>query len=502
MSGSNPVNVVCTAPKRNSPAGLSIAAAALKSRASRRKYSCAIEDRHRNFCRSYGSARTGDEAAADLGLECAHPFGHARGCEIEPARRLGDRAIVDYADEAFERACVHSKPIISFEGTIVDIFVRLNSREDIAIRGPAAWNAVGGQSSAVDNLRHEDSQQVNGTLGRAATWEGPTMKHPRRKFLHLLVGAAALPALTRIASAQAYPVRPIRLVIPFPPGGVFDATGRPWADKVKPHLGTIVVENIGGAGSSLGTAAVARAQPDGYTILLGGNAGLVTNPIASAKSLYNPVKDFEPIAVIGYNPTLIEVHPSQPIHSLKELVDFAKANPGKLSYGTSGVGSPNHLVGELFKSLTGTEIAHVPYRGSGPALTDLISGHIPMVVQSVTGQIIELHNTGKLRILVTTSDRPLSAAPSIPTVHQAGFPGLASQNFIGLFAPKGTPRATVERVAQATRSAMADRDLQHLFISSGFEPDLESTPEKARYVLDQEIAKWAPVIKGIGLTLD
>jgi tripartite-type tricarboxylate transporter receptor subunit TctC len=328
------------------------------------------------------------------------------------------------------------------------------------------------------------------------------MKRPRRKFLHLLTAAAALPALSCIAGAQEYPVRPIRLVIPFPPGGVFDATGRPWADKVKPHLGTIVVENIGGAGSMLGAAAVARAQPDGYTILLGGNASLVTNPIASTRSPFDPVKDFEPIAVIGHNPTLIDVHPSQPIRSLRELADFAKANPGKLSYGSSGVGSPNHLVGELFKSLTGTEIAHVPYRGSGPALTDLISGHIPMLVQSVTGQAIELHNTGKLRILAVTSDRPLSAAPSIPTVHQAGLPELASQNFIGLFAPKGTPKTIVERVAQATRAAMADRELQHLFISSGFEPDLDSNPEKTRHLLDQEIAKWTPVIKAIGLKLD
>jgi tripartite-type tricarboxylate transporter receptor subunit TctC len=328
------------------------------------------------------------------------------------------------------------------------------------------------------------------------------MKLPRREFLRLLVSAAAFPAFARTAGAQVYPVRPIRLVIPFPPGGVFDATGRPWADKVKPHLGTIVVENIGGAGSTVGTAAVARAQPDGYTILLGGNAGLVTNPIVSTRSPYNPVKDFEPIAVLGHNPTLIDVHPSQPIHSLKELVDFAKANPGKLSYGTSGVGSPNHLVGELFKSLTGTEIAHVPYRGSGAALTDLISGHIPMLVQSVTGQAIELHNSGKLRILAVTSGKPLSAAPSIPTVHQAGFPGLASQNFIGLFAPKGTPKAIVERVAQATRAAIAEEELQHLFISSGFEPDLDSTPDKARDLLDHEIAKWAPVIKAIGLKLD
>jgi tripartite-type tricarboxylate transporter receptor subunit TctC len=328
------------------------------------------------------------------------------------------------------------------------------------------------------------------------------MMLPRRKFLNLLAAAAALPAGSRVAQAQAYPVRPIRLVIPYPPGGVYDATGRLWADRVKARLGTIVVENIGGAGSTRGTTAVARAQPDGYTILLGGNSGLVINPLASSDISYDPLNDFQPIAVVGHNPTLIEVHPAQPIHSLQELADFAKQNPGKLSYGTSGVGTPNHLVGEMFKSLAGANIAHVPYRGSGPSMTDLLGGHIPMLVQSVTGQALELHRTGKLRILAVTSDRPLTAAPSIPTVQQAGFPGLASQNFIGLFAPKGTPSAVVERVAQATRDTMADHEVQQLFIASGFEPDVDSNPQQTRDLLDREIAKWAPVIKAIGLKLD
>jgi tripartite-type tricarboxylate transporter receptor subunit TctC len=328
------------------------------------------------------------------------------------------------------------------------------------------------------------------------------MMLPRRKFLQLLAAAAALPAGARMARAQAYPVRPIRLVIPYPPGGVYDATGRLWADRVKARLGTIVVENIGGAGSTRGTTAVARAQPDGYTILLGGNSGLVINPLASSDIAYDPVKDFQPIAVVGQNPTLIEVHPSQPIHSLQELADFARQNPGKLSYGTSGVGTANHLVGEMFKSLTGANIAHVPYRGSGPSLTDLLGGHIPMLVQSVTGQALELHRTGKVRILAVTSDRPLTAEPSIPTVQQAGFPGLASQNFIGLFAPKGTPGAVVDRVAQASRETMADHEVQQLFIASGFEPDPDSNPQQARDLLDREIAKWGPVIKAIGLKLD
>ena len=328
------------------------------------------------------------------------------------------------------------------------------------------------------------------------------MKLPRRKFLHLAAGAAALPALSRIASAQAYPSRPIRLVIPYPPGGLYDSTGRPWADKVKQHLGTIVIENMGGAGSSLGTAAVARAQPDGYTILLGGNPGLVINPLASTRPLYDSLKDFEPISILGLNPTIIDIHPAQPIRTLKELADYAKANPGRLSYGSSGAGTANHLVGELFKLLTGTEIAHVPYRGAGPAMADLISGHIPMLVQSSNAQAFELHETGKLRILAITSAQRIAAAPAIPTVGEAGLPGLTSENFIGLFAPKGTPEAIVEQIAQATRHALADKDLQRLYAASGFEPDPDSTPEKARRRLEEEFVKWEPVIKAVGLKLD
>jgi len=326
----------------------------------------------------------------------------------------------------------------------------------------------------------------------------------RRELLALGLGALSASALTASAAfAQSrYPERPIRLVIPYPPGGVYDATGRPWAEKAKSLLGTIVIENLGGAGSSLGTAAVARAQPDGYTILLAGNSGLVINPIAATRSLYDPIKDFEPISILGLNPTAIEVHPSQPIQNLKELIDYARQNPGKLSYGSSGVGTVNHLIGELLKSLTETEITHVPYRGAGPAMTDLISGHIPMLLHSVTGQAIEMHKTGRLRMLAVTSATRLSAAPDIPTVGEAGMPGLASQQFIGLFAPKGTPKAIIEQIAQATRTAIADRELQQMFVTSGFEPDLDSNPDKARRLVEGEIAKWTPVIKSIGLKLD
>jgi tripartite-type tricarboxylate transporter receptor subunit TctC len=176
------------------------------------------------------------------------------------------------------------------------------------------------------------------------------MKLPRRTFLYLAAGAAALPTISRMAWAQAYPTRPVRLVIPFPPGGAFDFVGRPWADKMKPLLGTVVIENIGGGGSSLGAAAVARARPDGYTILLGGTQTHINEALLKSRPLYDPVKDLAPIAGVAANVLCIAVHPAVPAQTLKEFIAYAKANPGKLSYGHSGVGSIQHLAGELFKS--------------------------------------------------------------------------------------------------------------------------------------------------------
>src|SRR5215468_10506350 len=213
------------------------------------------------------------------------------------------------------------------------------------------------------------------------------MKLPRRRFLHLAAGAAALPVMSRAAGAQAYPSRPIRLVVPFPPGGAFDTLARPWVEQVKPLLGTMIVENIGGGGSSLGAAAVARARADGYTILLGGTQTHVNESLLKSKPLYDPVKDLDPIAGVAANVLCIAVHPAVPAHTVKELVAYAKANPGKLSYGHSGIGSIQHLTGELFKSLTGTpEIVQVPYRGTGPVIADLVSGQIPVGTPGVTGQ--------------------------------------------------------------------------------------------------------------------
>ena len=306
------------------------------------------------------------------------------------------------------------------------------------------------------------------------------MKLPRRKFLHLAAGAAALPAMfPRIARAQSYPTGPIRLVVPFPPGGAFDAVGRPWADKMKPLLGTIVVENIGGGGSSLGAAAVARAQPDGYTILLGGTQTHVNEALLKSRPLYDPVKDLDPIASVTAYFLGIAAHPAVPIQTLKEFIAYAKANPGKLSYGHAGVGTIQHLTGELFKSLAGTpEMVQVPYRGTGPVITDLIGGQIPIGIVGVTAQVLELHRSGKMRVLAVTGPTRLTAAPELPTAAELGFPGIIVTGSIGLLAPGGTPIGIIEQIAQATRTAVAEPAYQQMLISAGMESDSRLEPRK------------------------
>ncbi len=323
----------------------------------------------------------------------------------------------------------------------------------------------------------------------------------------VLAGFAALTGgalMARAATAQAkYPDRAIKLVVPFAPGGVNDAVARLLVERLKAPLGTVYIENQGGAGGAVGAQAVAHALPDGYTLLLGGAGALVLNPIGMTKPLYDPIKDFEPIAMLAVPALTIVVNPEVPVHTLTELIAYAKANPGKLVYGSAGTGSMTHLAGELFKSLAGTpDITHIPYKGSGPSLADVVSGHVPMVVANITGQVLELNRTGKLRMIVVTAPDRLVAAPEVPTAVEAGLPGMIAVNFTGLFAPRGTPKAIVEQIAAATDAAMEQDDFRAMLIDSGLEPYRHSTPEKTARFLDQDIARWTPVFRSIGLKLN
>ena len=276
------------------------------------------------------------------------------------------------------------------------------------------------------------------------------MGSSRRQFLVWRPQALSRSRRRRgLPAADTFPSRPIRLVLPFPPGGVFDIVGRPWADKVSRTLGTVIVENEPGAGGSVAMTAVAHSAPDGYTIFLGSTAIHMADMILRAHPLINPMKDLQPISMLGISTFAIVVHPSVPAQNAMELVAYMKANPGKLSYGTPGAGTMNHLSGEMFKSLTGIkDLPHVPYRGAGPAMADLIAGQIPIVVPAMTNQVLEFHRTGRLRLLAITNPARLTMAPDIPTAVEFGVPGLVSQQVLGLFAPAATPAESSARSRQ------------------------------------------------------
>jgi tripartite-type tricarboxylate transporter receptor subunit TctC len=327
----------------------------------------------------------------------------------------------------------------------------------------------------------------------------------RREFLALGAAALAAPALAsdRAFGQAKYPERPIRMIVPFPPGGAYDTIARPWAERIKPFLGTIVIENMGGSGGAVGAAAATRAQPDGYTILLAGATTHITEGLLKGKPLYDPMKDLAPISGIAITVFAITVHPTVPAKDIKELVAYVKANPGKISYGSAGHGSLNHLTGELFKLRTGLkDLPHVPYRGAGPAITDLVAGQIPIIVPAMTNHVLELHRAGKARILAVTNDKRLEAAAEIPTALEQGIADLVTPNFIGVFAPGATPKPMIDHVAQANLKLMADKEYQKLLISGTFEPQPGLGPDPYRRYVEGEMARWAPVVKGMGIKLD
>ena len=316
------------------------------------------------------------------------------------------------------------------------------------------------------------------------------------------VSASALVPLTAFAQAK-YPERPIRLVVPFAPGGVVDVVGRHWASRMKPLLGAIVVENQGGAGGTIGATEVARAQPDGYTLLLGNTSTQIINPTVMSGIRYDPVKAFVPISVIAISANAVVVNAAVPAKTLREFIDYARANPGKISFGSAGTGTLSQLTGEMFKQMTGlSNIVHVPYKGAGPGIADLVAGHIPMMTPNITGPVLELHRAGKIRILAAASHERLKGAPDIPMASEAGMPGFVVELFTALFAPAGTPRAIVEQIAQATQKALADEEFQRALIKSGFEISPDTSPDRAFKFVSDEHARLTPVIKAVGLKLE
>jgi tripartite-type tricarboxylate transporter receptor subunit TctC len=280
------------------------------------------------------------------------------------------------------------------------------------------------------------------------------MKLPRRRFLHLAAGALALPAVSRVAVAQAYPSRPVRLVVSFPAGGVNDILARLMGQWLSERLGQpFVIENRPGAGTNIGTEAVVRAAADGYTLLLVSPANAI-NATLYDKLSFNFMRDIAPVASIVSMPLVLVVHPSFQVASVSELVAYAKANPGKLNMASGGNGSAGHVTGELFKMMAGVDMLHVPYRGSGPALTDLIAGQVQVTVDPLPSSI-EFIRTGKLRALAVTTATRSDALPGIPTIADT-VPGYEASAWYGFGAPKATPVEIIEKLNREINAVLAE----------------------------------------------
>src|SRR3954471_22603451 len=271
----------------------------------------------------------------------------------------------------------------------------------------------------------------------------------RRRDFVVGAMAAGCPSLLSgsVFAQDAYPSKPIHIVVPTSAGGVHDVIGRIWADRVKPSLGSVIVENRAGGGSSTGLTYVAQSPADGYILLVGSTSTLVLRE-GGGNRAYDALKDITSVSIVATTSTSIAVNPSVvPVKSVKELIDYVKAHPGKLSYGSGGVGAITHITPELFKQRAGgLDILHVPYRGMGPAMNDLLGGTIGIVFPNITAQVVELHRTGKLRILSVNAPERLDACPEILTTSEAGLPDFVSQIFFGIFAAAGTPKPILETI--------------------------------------------------------
>lgn len=329
------------------------------------------------------------------------------------------------------------------------------------------------------------------------------MKLHRRRFLHLAGGAAALPVVSRPARAEAYPTRPIALIVPFAAGGPTDVLARILGAHMQTTLGqTVVIENVTGASGTLAGARAARAAPDGYTITIGHWGTHVLNG-AIYQLQYDVLHDFEPVALLANGPQLIIGRPTLPARDLKELIGWLKDNPNKVAAGTAGPGSGAHIAGVFFQTLTGTSFSFVPYRGAGPALNDLMAGHIDLMFDQATNSLPQVRS-GNVRAYAVTSRSRLASAPDIPTVDEAGLPGLYIAYWHGLWLPKNAPGEIVAKLNAAVVMALADPTVRQRFLELGQEtpPPERQTPAALKSHQTEEIEKWWPIIKAANIKAD
>lgn len=318
--------------------------------------------------------------------------------------------------------------------------------------------------------------------------------------------AAALCVLAMLvpgyaACAQDYPRKPIRWIVTYPPGGPTDVVSRAVGAKLAEAWGEqVVIDNRAGAGGVIGTELAAKAIPDGYTLLFGTSGGMTINPALTSKLPYDPVRDFAPVSLLVINPQLLVANNSVPANSVKELIAIAKSRPGQFNYASVGQGSPNHLGMELFKALTGTNMVHVPYKGTGPAVTDLLAGQVQVMINSMPS-VLPLVKTARLRALGVCSAQRSPAVPDIPTVAEAGVPGFESVTWYGMFAPAKTPKEIVTRLNAQVVKILAEPEMAQRLASQGAEPR-SSTPAELAQFMRFESERWKKVIKIAGIKVE
>src|SRR6266540_3776187 len=333
--------------------------------------------------------------------------------------------------------------------------------------------------------------RIEGRVGEAMAFA----PKPSLPAAALLAAVLALPAI-----AQDYPSRPITLVVPYAAGGGNDAMARIAGEKMSRTLGAqMVIENRGGAGGSIATRQVAKAAPDGYTLVIGGTGTLAINPTLYGNVGYDPRRDFTPVGLIGTSALVVLVHPSLPVHSVKDLIALAEKEPGKLNYASAGAGSGIHLSTEYFLSEAGIHVTHIPYKGSGPALTDLVSGHVAIYFSSMP-PAIGLVKEGKVRALAVTGAQRSPLLPDIPTVAESALAGFEAVLHYGIVGPAGMPRAVVDKLTAALRAAVTSDDFKARLAAEGTEP-LASTPEEYAADIDREETKWSAIVRKSGASL-
>jgi len=308
----------------------------------------------------------------------------------------------------------------------------------------------------------------------------------------------ALLSIATAAQAQTWPAAPIRLVVPFAPGGAADAMARILAEPLSKRLGQpVVIENKPGAGATLGADFVAKSAPDGYTLLWTTPGPQITNPFLMPKLPYDPFRDFTPVATVVTAVNVLVVTPSLPVKSVAELIAYAKANPGKVNFGSAGAGTASHITGEYFARAAGITLVHIPYKGTGPALTDLLGGHIPMAFAPIPASHSNVA-AGKLRALAVTSTTRSSLLPEVPTIAESSLPGFDASLYYGLAAPAGTPRPVIDKLNKALRDALASDEVRKQLALDGTEIT-PGTPEDYAAFIDRDEKKWAGLVKASGV---